>query len=225
MENLLFLGVPILKHIRVHARFTSLQPHPSQDFSTLGFCLSSRSLGDTSDSLWKYTFNGSLGDAVDIAKQHTVHAVFTCTPAIFSHHTSFFFELSIRRESVAPSCVENLYKLSEKYLYLCPAGWYSDLDSMEKLGWWLVDRITLNAIMPKHSRRFLHWEKCNVLKPKAQLNNMAVYLTETTGYGNIDCLLKQKDWVEPDYLILNWTVPANLLHTYNQSELKVHVEW
>lgn len=31
--------------------------------------------------------------------------------------------------------------------------------------------------------------------------------------------------MEPDYLFLNWTVPEDLLQTYNKSELKVHVEW
>ena len=57
-----------------------------------------------------------------------------------------------------------------------------------------------------------------------RLNHHSLYTDATKLVDDIACVLKQKDWVEEDYLLLSWTLPANVSR-YTDSDLYVTARW
>ena len=50
------------------------------------------------------------------------------------------------------------------------------------------------------------------------------FLPELAGPA-FGCVLKRKDWVEDDYLSINWPLPDHILWGHNLSDVQVIAKW
>ena len=56
------------------------------------------------------------------------------------------------------------------------------------------------------------------------MSRLNYFLPELTDPA-FSCVLKRKDWVEDDYLSINWTLQEHILRGHNLSDVQVIAKW